>query len=188
MNVGDTIEIDTGSAVETRKIASVGTAAGAPPVLSDLGWKPYGRSWWQYDNLATSSEGPVINLPVGTTTIPVHNVTNFEVGQKIAIGYGASGPAVASGLERYEVLTVTAVGKAGAQTLLAADAKAGDTAIRVRNAASISVGDKIRLDIDSVGHGIETVTVKSVSAPAGGGGAMPGRGGGALGPALDGDS
>ena len=30
MNVGDTIEIDTGSGVETRKIASVGTAAGNP--------------------------------------------------------------------------------------------------------------------------------------------------------------
>ena len=86
-----------------------------------------------------------------------------------ALGYGATYPAVARDVEKYEVVTVTAVGKPGTQTYLAADAKAGDTNIRVRNAANISVGDKIRLDIDSVGHGIETVTVKSVGAAAGSG-------------------
>jgi len=38
----------------------------------------------------------------------------------------------------------------------------GDTNIKVSSVANISVGDKIRLDIDSVGHGIETVTVTRV--------------------------
>ena len=65
-------------------------------------------------------------------------------------------------VEKYEVVTVTAVGKPGTQAWLTADAKAGDTNIKVSSVANISVGDKIRLDIDSVGHGIETVTVTNV--------------------------
>ena len=88
--------------------------------------------------------------------------SRFEVGQKIGIGYGATYPAVAKAVEKYEVVTVTAVGKPGTQAWLAADAKAGDTNIKVSSVANISVGDKIRLDIDSVGHGIETVTVTKV--------------------------
>ena len=62
-------------------------------------------------------------------------------------------------MEQYEVATVTAVGKPGTQAYLGADAPAGATNIKVTSVANISVGDKIRLDIDSVGHGIETVTV-----------------------------
>ena len=62
--------------------------------------------------------------------------------------------------------TVTAVGKPGTQAFLAADAPAGSTNIKVTSVANISVGDKIRLDIDSVGHGIETVTVTRVGTQA----------------------
>jgi hypothetical protein len=65
-------------------------------------------------------------------------------------------------VEKYEVVTVTAIGKPGTQAWLSANAKAGDTDIKVSSVANISVGDKIRLDIDSVGHGIETVTVTKV--------------------------
>jgi hypothetical protein len=54
------------------------------------------------------------------------------------------------------------VGKPGTQALLGADAPVGATNIKVTSVANISVGDKIRLDIDSVGHGIETVTVTRV--------------------------
>ena len=79
-------------------------------------------------------------------------------------------------MEKYEVVTVTAVGKPGTQTRTAAAAKAGDTSIRAMNAANISAGDKIILDIDSKDHGIEIVTVKNVGTAAGGGGG--GRGGG----------
>ena len=168
MNVGDTIQIDTGSAVETRKIASVGTAAGASTTL----WQPL-------------PDGPIITIPPGSTSVPYTGGGGgfgggggggfaVEVGQKLGLGYGATHPAVAREVEKYEVVTVTAVGKPGTQTYLAADAKAGTNTIRVRNAGNISVGDKINLDIDSVGHGTETITVKSVGTAAGGGG----RGGG----------
>ena len=160
MNVGDTIEIDTGSGMETRKIASLGTAAGNSTTL----WQPL-------------PDGPVITIPVGSTNVPYTGAGGFfgraggftvAVGQKIGIGYGTTGLAVARTVEQYEVVTVTAVGKPGTQTYLAAEAKAGDTSIKVRNAANISAGDKITLDIDSVGHGIETITVTRVDTRTGG--------------------
>ena len=168
MNVGDTIEIDTGSGVETRKIASLGTAAGATTTL----WQPL-------------PDGPVITIPPGSTSVPYAGSGGFgfgfggggfavEAGQKLGLGYGSTYPAVARDVESYEIVTVTEVGKPGTQTRLAGAANAGDTTIRAMNGANISVGDKIRLDIDSSGHGIETVTVKSVVAAEGGGG---GRGG-----------
>ncbi len=161
MTVGDTIEIDTGSGVETRKIASLGTAAGASTTL----WQPL-------------PDGPMLTVAVGATNVPVTSTAGFEVGQKIALGYGTSGPAVQRTVEQYEVATVTAVGKPGTQSYLAADAKAGDTTIRARNGANISVGDQISLDIDSMGHGIEVVSVTGVTAVAGGGaGGRGGRGG-----------
>jgi hypothetical protein len=168
MSVGDTIEIDTGSAVEIRRIENIKTPPEPEPSAS-----PFGRfggfgggrsgasggttTLWQ-----PLPDGPVITIPAGSTNVPVASVAGFEVGQKMAIGYGATYPTVAKSVERYEVVTVTAVGKPGTQAWLSADAKAGDTNIKVSSVANISVGDKIRLDIDSVGHGIETVTVTSV--------------------------
>ena len=94
------------------------------------------------------------------------DVTGFVVGQKIALGYGATYPAIAKAIERYEVATVTTVGKPGTQAYLAADAPAGATNIKVTSVSDISAGDKIRLDIDSAGHGIETVTVTHVGTQA----------------------
>ena len=149
MKVGDTIDIGTDADAETRKIASVGAAASNPTTL----WQPL-------------PDGPVITIPAGSTNVPVAGVAGFKVGQKIALGYGASYPYVARTVERYEVATVTAVGKPGTQAYLAADAPAGSTNLQVTSVADISVGDKIRLDIDSVGHGIETVTVTKVGTPA----------------------
>jgi hypothetical protein len=175
MNVGDTIQIDTGSGMETRKITSFGTAVGNSTTM----WQPL-------------PDGPVITIPAGSTSVPYTGGGGFggfggfgrgggfsvEVGEKLGLGYGAIQPAVANTVEKYEVVTVTEVGKPGTQTYLAADAKAGDTSIRVRNAADISVGDKINLDIDSVGHGTETVTVTAVNTQSnGGGGRGFGRGG-----------
>ena len=149
MSVGDTISIDTGSNTETRKIVSIGTAASNHTTL----WQPL-------------PDGPVITIPIGSTNVPVANVSGFAVGEKIAIGYGATYPAVARDVERYEVATVTAVGKQGTQAYLAEDVPAGATNVKVTPVAAISVGDKIRLDIDSVGHGIETVTVTRVGTQA----------------------
>jgi non-reducing end alpha-L-arabinofuranosidase len=153
MSAGDTIRIDTGSNGETRKVSSIGTAATNNTTL----WQPL-------------PDGQVITIPAGSTNVPVTSVSGFAVGEKMAIGYGATYPAVGkapkTGEEKYEVATVTAVGKPGTQAYLAADAPAGETNIKVTSVSSISVGDKIRLDIDSVGHGIETVTVTRVGTPA----------------------
>jgi hypothetical protein len=149
MSVGDTVSIGTGSNLETRKITSLGTATSNSTTL----WQPL-------------PDGPVITIPVGSTNVPVTSASGFVVGQKIALGYGATYPTVAKSMEHYEVATVTAVGKPGTQGYLEADAPAGSTNIKVTSVDSISVGDKIRLDIDSVGHGIETVTVTRVGTQA----------------------
>jgi hypothetical protein len=145
MKAGDVLSIDTGSAAESRKIASLGTAASNHTTL----WQPL-------------PDGPVITIPAGSTNVPVASVEGFVVGQKIALGHGATYPSVAREVEQYEVATVTAVGKPGTQAYLAADAPAGAANIQVTDLSGISVGDKIRLDIESVGHGIESVTVTHV--------------------------
>jgi len=77
MTVGDTIEIDTGSSVEIRKIASIGTAASNNTTL----WQPL-------------PDGPVITIPAGSTNVPVTSVNGFVVGEKIALGYRTTYPAV----------------------------------------------------------------------------------------------
>ncbi len=108
----------------------------------------------------------LLTIAPGATNLPVTSTAGFMVGEKIAIGYGATYPAVARGMERYEIATVTAVGQPGTQAFLGADATAGAANIKVTSVANISAGDRIRLDIDSVGHGIETVTVKTVGTQA----------------------
>ena len=135
MTVGDTIGIDTGSGVETRKIAKIGTVANSSTTL----WQPL-------------PEGPVITIPVGSTNVPVTSTSGFVVGEKIALGYGATYPTVAKAIERYEVVTVTAIGKPGTQAFLGVDALAGSTNIKVTSVGNISAGDKIRLDTVSYTH------------------------------------
>ncbi len=162
MSVGDMIEISSGPTMEKRRIAGI---IAPPPADAQASPFPGGRrggsagltTLWQ-----PLPEGPVITIPVGSTNIPVTSVAGFKVGQKMAIGYGAKYPAVALGLEKYEVVTITKVGKAGTQAWLSMDAKAGDRNIKVSSVENITAGDKIRLDIASKGHGIETVTVKKV--------------------------
>ncbi|HET6217758.1 MAG TPA: arabinofuranosidase catalytic domain-containing protein [Acidobacteriaceae bacterium] len=149
MSIGDTIAIGTGSSVETRKIASLGTAATNHTTL----WQPL-------------PEGPVITIPAGSTNVPVESASGFVAGQKIALGVGSTYPIAVNTVEQYEIATVTAVGKPGTQAYLAMDATAGATNIKVTPLSDISIGDKIRLDIDSVGHGIETVTVAHVGTAA----------------------
>jgi non-reducing end alpha-L-arabinofuranosidase len=149
MSVGDTITIATGSGMETRKIASLGTAATNHTTL----WQPL-------------PEGPVITIPSGSTNVPVESTSGFATGQKIALGYGSVYPVATNPQEQYEIATVTAVGKPGTQAYLAADAAAGTTNIKVTSLSDISMGDKIRLDVNSVGHGIETVTVAKVGTAA----------------------
>jgi hypothetical protein len=76
-------QIDVGG--ETRKIASVGSAATAMTTL-----------------FIPVSTGPWLTIPAGSTNLPVTNATGFEEGQKIGIDIGGN----------YEVATVTAVGQA----------------------------------------------------------------------------
>jgi len=149
MSVGDTVSIDAGSDSETHKIASLGTAATNHTTV----WQPL-------------PDGPIITIPVGSTNVPVASVSGFAVGQKIALGYGAKYPSVAREIEQYEVVSVTAIGKPGTQAYLAADAPVGASNIQVTSVEDITAGDKIRLDIDSVGHGIETVAVTRVGTKA----------------------
>ena len=165
MSVGDEISIGSGSTMESRKI----TGISAPPKPREEPRE--GRSFGRYRPLEPGTpttvwqpvpDGPVITIPKGSTSIPVGSTDNFMAGQKIAIGYGATYPAVAQNIEKYEVLTVTEVGKPGTQAWLSLDAKAGDNNIKVSSVDNISAGDKIRLDIESEGHGIEWVTVTHV--------------------------
>lgn len=149
MSVGDSIEIDAGGSLETRKIAKAGTATSVHTTV----WQPL-------------PDGPVITIPVRSTNLPVASTAGFAVGEKIALGRGATYPAVAQSREQFEVATVTAVGKPGTQAYLGMDAPAGATNVKVTSVADITVGDKIRLDIDSVGHGIETVTIRRVGTKA----------------------
>jgi hypothetical protein len=148
MKVGDSVTIGTRAQAESRKIASLGSAASSETTL----WQP--------------AEDPLITIPAGSTNVPVASTAGFAVGQKIALGYGATYPAVSRSLEKFEVATVTKVGKPGTQAFLAADAAAGATNISVSSTADITAGDKIRLDIASMGHGIETVTVRRVGTAA----------------------
>jgi non-reducing end alpha-L-arabinofuranosidase len=141
MSAGDTIMIDG----ESHKIVSIGTAAGANTTL----WQPL-------------PDGPVITIPADNANVPVTSVAGFHVGEKIALGYGATYPTVARTMERYEVMTVTTVGKPGTQAFLGADAAAGSVNIKVTSVTNISAGDKIRLDVASVDHGIDIVTVSRV--------------------------
>ena len=142
MAVGDTINVGSGSSMETRKLARLGTATSSPTTL------------WQ-----SIPDEIMISIPLGSTNVPVEDTSGFVVGEKIALGYGSTYPIVANTEEQYEVATVTAVGKPGTQAYLAMEAPAGSTKIQVTSLANISAGDKIRLDIDSLGHGIETVTI-----------------------------
>ncbi len=149
MKAGDTVQIGTDAQAEMRKIASVGTAASARTTV------------WQ-----SLPDAAVITIPAGATNVPVQSVAGFQTGEKIALGYGAGHPSVPVKLERYEVRTVTAVGKPGTQSRLAAAAMKGSRNIKVMSVKNISVGDTIRLDIDSVGHGIETIKVTKVGTAA----------------------
>jgi hypothetical protein len=149
MSVGDSITINTGSSMETRKIANLRSAATNHTTL----WQPL-------------PEGPVITIPVGSTNVPVESTSGFVTGQKVALGYGSVYPVAFNPVEQYEIATVTAVGKPGTQAYLAAEAPTGATNLKVTSLSDISVGDKIRLDVDSVGHGIETVVVTHVGTAA----------------------
>ena len=164
IKAGDEITVGTGANAEKHKVAAVirnepEPAANANPTAFSRTMVPLGSPTTLWQPLP---EGPVITIPKGSTQVPVAYAGNFKAGAKMAIGYGAKYPAPVAELEKYEVVTVTKVGKPGTQAWLAYDAKPGDRNIKVSSVENISPGDVIRLDIDSEGHGIEYVKVKKV--------------------------
>jgi len=146
---GDTIVVGSGADRETRKVVRVGTAAGHATPL----WQPL-------------PDGPIITIPAGSTSVPVTTTEGFAVGDILALGYGTTYPVDGRATEHYEKVTITGVGTAGSQAWLGLDAAAGATNIQVTSTDGIAVGDRVRLDIDSVDHGIDTVTVKHVGTAA----------------------
>lgn len=160
LSVGEEIEIGEGANMERRKIAVIGTPAGVPagtatgirsasPDAPPTVWQPL-------------PDGPMITIPKGSKNVPVASIAGYKAGEKIAIGTGAIYPVAINNQMKYEVVTVTKVGKPGTQGWLSMDAKAGTKNIKVSPIDNISAGDKIRLDINSKGHGAEWVTVSKV--------------------------
>jgi len=91
------------------------------------------------------STGPWLTFPAGSTNLPVTNPAGFDAGQKIGIDIGGN----------YEILTVTAAGKAATQTTLAAAARAGATNIKVAAGLNMTAGDTL-----TVGAGARKELVK----------------------------
>jgi beta-galactosidase/beta-glucuronidase len=155
--VGQTITIDAGTNFETNVVTVVGTAGSTGTGLTLT--TPMTK--------AHALGGAVLTLlPVGSTNIKVAAVTNFSVGQNIAIDWGAN-------LETATILTVGTAGLTGSDiTLTAGVTKAhggnmpvvamtnvGDTNIKVASVATFVVGAKI--DIDA-GANLETATIATV--------------------------
>ena len=143
---GSQIVVGTGESAEKNIVKSVPGLRKS--LLPTMVWQPL-------------PDGPV-TIPAGSHNIPVCNSSGISVGDRLALGYGAVFPAAGTCEAGYEVVTVTEVGTPGRQVYLAYDALPGDTNIKVSSVESVSVGDTLRLDIDSQGHGIEKVVVKSI--------------------------
>ena len=112
-----------------------------------------------------SEAGPWLKVQAGATKIPVTSAAGFEAGQKLGIDAGG----------RFETATVTAVGKAATQTVLAAAVTAGATAMSVKAAANLSAGDEV-----TVGTGANKETAQVAGVGVAENGATPVRLAGAL--------
>jgi non-reducing end alpha-L-arabinofuranosidase len=115
---------------ETRTIVAVGSAAATTTVFAPV------------------STGPWITIPAGSSRVPVTNAAGFAVGEKVGIDIGG----------QYEVATVTAVGKAATQTMLAAAAGAGATSIKLVATANLTAGDTLTV---GTGGRKELATIRS---------------------------
>jgi len=120
---------------EGRTVKSVGTAATVPTTL-----------------FMPVSTGPWLTVPAGSTNVPVANAAGFAIGQKIGIDAGGN----------FEVATVTAVGKAATQSVLAVAAVAGSTNIKPADVSNIMVGDVLSV---GTGQRLEWVKVTAVGTP-----------------------
>ncbi len=137
INVRSTNGFEVGQKInidgETSTIARIGTPAAAMTTV-----------------FVPVSTGPWLTVPAGSRNLPVTSVAGFEVGQKIGIDIGG----------KFELATVTAVGKAATQTTLSKAATAGATNIKVAANADMMVGDTLTV---GTGGRKELVTVKRIS-------------------------
>jgi hypothetical protein len=136
INLRSTIGLTPGMEIvvgdERRTVTRAGTAAAAPTKV--------------FINVST---GPWLDFPAGTINLPVHSAEGFAVGQKISIDVGIN----------TEIATVTSVGKAATQTMLAASTIPGATNIKLTELANISAGDTLTI---STGQRMERAVVASV--------------------------
>ena len=134
INVRSTASFEPGQKIEIdgerRTVVSVGTSAGPMTMV----FEPV-------------STGPWITIPAGSTNLPIASVAGFAIGQKVAIDLGGN----------YELATVTAVGKAGTQTMLSVGAAAGAAEIKLAATANITAGDTL-----TIGTGTRKELVKVV--------------------------
>jgi hypothetical protein len=144
INVRSTAGLESGQPInimgESNTIVNVGTAASPMATI-----------------FVPVSTGPWLTIPSGSINLPVTSAEGFEVGQKIGIDQGGN----------FEIVTVTAVGKAATLTTLAAEAKAGETIIKVAANSNMTEGDMLTI---GTGGRREVVKVKRliniVAAPA----------------------
>ena len=141
INVRSTTGFEVGQKIEiegeTRSIASVGTATSAMTTV-----------------FIPVSTGPWLTIPAGSTNLPITNITGFEVGQKIGIDIGG----------KYEVATVTAVGKSSVQTTLTVPAVAGTSNIKVASNANMTVGDILTVGTGGLKELVKITNVGSAGA------------------------
>lgn len=95
------------------------------------------------------STGPWMDVPAGSTSIPLTSVAGFAAGDKMGIGLGGD----------YEVVTVTGVGTPATQSVLSQAAKAGDTRLSIEVTASLLPGSVVTVN---TGDRVETVRVKTL--------------------------
>ena len=143
MTVGDSIVIDTGSSSETRTIAGIGTPAANSTTL----WQPL-------------PDGPVMTIPAGSTTcrsrrgrIRRRRKDRPRLRRHVSDGRAHDREDRSRHGDR--------LGKQGTQGRLAAAAPAGSSHQGGECRQHLD-RRQIRLDIASVGHGVETVTVTAV--------------------------
>lgn len=123
---------------EERTIAGVGTKAESKTIV-----------------FVPVSTGPLLTVPAGSSNLPVASAGGFKTGEKIGIDAGGN----------YEMATVTAVGEAATQAMLAASAPAGTSSIRLAEehleSINLSPGDVLTI---GTGDRIEMASVARVGA------------------------
>ena len=159
MSEGDEVTIGTGRNAEKRRIKSIINTLDNPARAMVTPSNPT----FVFQPLPNGPDDRQFEcFPAGSRNIPVISVANVKVGQKLAIGYGAKYPFFGQTQEKYEVVTVTAVGKPGTHAYTSYESRKGERVLRVSSVNNITPGDQILLDINSEGHGKELVTVRSV--------------------------